>query len=345
MYKKQLMIIFLLFFVNINFGISNNNLQNEDDKIKAHITKSYNKLYKATNKLVEENNKICQSKNNRELQSLRKEFKKVLDRWMYIQHIRFGPINDFNYYYMIQFWPDKHNVSTRQFNKIIKSKPEDILDFKNLTFKSVAIQGLTALERVLYLNLYDEDLDKDKDYLCLYALSISKQLNYILEQVTLVWKDDKQISSYLENDEYLPELINSISAQIYFINKYKIKLPIENNKKAIKINKLESWQSGHSIVNIKNNINALQYTYKNHIEKRLSEVNYIKVNAINLLFIDIQNLLKKIPLELNDIINSPDYIKELIITSSYLDNLYLYFKKEIPLKLNIPASFNSLDGD
>lgn len=76
-------------------------------------------------------------------------FAQAVEAWSGIEFLRFGPLVAANRYERIYFWPDPRGITLRQVQGLL-AKPGSVPDAKVLATHSVAIQGLPALEYVLY---------------------------------------------------------------------------------------------------------------------------------------------------------------------------------------------------
>ena len=208
-------IIFCIFFTVLSLKAE----QNVSDDIKL-ISNLYNEVLINSNQLKQENLNFCENISSKSLLVLRSKFHYALNAWMKIQHIRFGPIQDFNAHSRIQFWPDKHAVSIRQLNKIIKQKNLESLDPNNFTFKSVAIQGFPTLETILYTK-HEDLLKGDKSqYLCDLTSSIIINIITLIEDTLKIWEKDTSWQSYVSQTDLPVIVLGSIATQLNFINKY-----------------------------------------------------------------------------------------------------------------------------
>lgn len=83
-------------------------------------------------------------------QQARLDFKALVLAWSRIEFLRFGPLIEENRYERISFWPDPRNVMLRQIPGVLArySQGEPV----DLSAQSVAVQGLPALEYLLYGN-------------------------------------------------------------------------------------------------------------------------------------------------------------------------------------------------
>lgn len=82
-------------------------------------------------------------------EQLGEAFAQAVEAWSGIEFLRFGPLVAANRYERIYFWPDPRGITLRQVQGLL-AKPDSVPDAKALATHSVAIQGLPALEYVLY---------------------------------------------------------------------------------------------------------------------------------------------------------------------------------------------------
>ena len=85
-----------------------------------------------------------------DLQSLRAAYTVTADAWANAQIIKTGPITLFLRYDRFAYWPEARNATTRALDALLTSNNPKDLTPESLAHDSVAGQGLTALERLLY---------------------------------------------------------------------------------------------------------------------------------------------------------------------------------------------------
>ena len=83
-------------------------------------------------------------------QSARDSFKAETDAWSYAEIIRFGPVTEQNRLERMLFWPDRKGIGLKQVQAALAAKDATAADPAQLPAKSVAMQGLGALEFVLF---------------------------------------------------------------------------------------------------------------------------------------------------------------------------------------------------
>src|SRR5262249_32712681 len=83
-------------------------------------------------------------------QTLRVVYAGACDAWANAQLIKIGPISLFLRADRFAYWPEARNVTQRSLDALLKSNDAKDLEPETLAHDSVAAQGLTALERLLY---------------------------------------------------------------------------------------------------------------------------------------------------------------------------------------------------
>jgi predicted lipoprotein len=104
--------------------------------------------------------------------------------WGSFDFIRFGPVTRAHRLERILFWPDPRATAQRQLGALVAARKQDVIAPGALASQSVAVQGLTALE----ILLYDEKAplgagtDEAAVYRCAVARAIADNLATIAPQ-------------------------------------------------------------------------------------------------------------------------------------------------------------------
>ena len=77
-------------------------------------------------------------------------FGHLVQAWGGVAFLRFGPLVQGNRFERLSFWPDPRGVMPRQVQAVLKAADPALLAEGALAQRSVAVQGLPALEYVLY---------------------------------------------------------------------------------------------------------------------------------------------------------------------------------------------------
>ena len=79
-----------------------------------------------------------------------KAFVATVEAWSRVEPIRFGPVAKEHRYERIFYWPDPKGLGTRQIRDALAKSDASVTEEATLAKKSVALQGLPALEYLLY---------------------------------------------------------------------------------------------------------------------------------------------------------------------------------------------------
>ena len=101
--------------------------------------------------------------------------------------IRFGPITENNRLERMLFWPDRKSIGLRQVQAALAAKDGTAADPAGVATKSVAMQGLGALEFVLYGTGADTLAAADDPYRCAYGRAIAGNVEQISAEVAQAW--------------------------------------------------------------------------------------------------------------------------------------------------------------
>lgn len=117
-------------------------------------------------------------------------FRAAVDGWSGIQFLRFGPLGEAHRLERIAYWPDPKGIGLRQIRGVLSERDPSVTNPAALAGKSVALQGLTALE---YL-LYGDDGDaagapgEAGAFRCTYAIAAARSLAGLAQATAREWQ-------------------------------------------------------------------------------------------------------------------------------------------------------------
>lgn len=94
--------------------------------------------------------RYCPAPQPAEANAVKAAFGAAVQAWSGIAFLRFGPLVAENRYERIAFWPDPRNIVPRQLGAMVRAADPADLAPDGLYGRSVAVQGLPALEWLLY---------------------------------------------------------------------------------------------------------------------------------------------------------------------------------------------------
>ncbi|SAI59563.1 Predicted periplasmic lipoprotein [Bordetella ansorpii] len=165
-------------------------------------------------------------------------FGETVQAWTGIEFLRFGPLVQGNRYERLAFWPDPRGVVLRQVQEALARKDEALLAPGALATRSVAVQGLPALEFVLYR---DGGVLQSRDapgfaYECRYAQAIAANAGAVAAELVQAWSPQgdfgRQFAApapgndlYRNSQEVAAEAIKALSTGLQFARDIKL-LPV-----------------------------------------------------------------------------------------------------------------------
>ncbi|KZL19556.1 Imelysin [Pseudovibrio axinellae] len=276
-----------------------------------------------------------------------------------VDFLRFGPMAQDNLAQRLAFLPDSRGVVRRQINKIVAKQESTVTTPASLSAKSVALQGLTALERIAYASDGKLTLGtgKDKKFLCDYAQSISINLAGAGQTLEAEWADPKGFSKVLlepsegggvvhTHKEAAELVFNAITTGLT-VNKDQYLLSVlgKTEKKA-NPKKAPFARSGNAITYLSASLTGLQGAYElgGYAQVLDNEQSWV-ANSLGFEFSNTTRVLSQLPKPLQDTGKTPDVRDKLLYLSTVLGGIKDVMSEDLAGYLGLAGGFNALDGD
>lgn len=152
------------------------------------IIPGYRDLSLATADLSVASAALCETPSDATLEAARSAFANVVGKWSTIEIVRLGPALEQNRFERFLFYPDRKGTGLRQVQAILAKGDESAAEAGNLKAKSVAVQGLGALEYVLYGTGAETLAGQDGSFRCRYGRAIAQNLDAIAGEFLAAWQ-------------------------------------------------------------------------------------------------------------------------------------------------------------
>src|SRR5262245_6288435 len=203
------------------------------------IRPGYAVLAEETAALSENVGALCQAPSAASLEAARKAFASAVAAWSKVEILRFGPIAQDHRYESLFFWPDPKGLGDRQIRDAIAKHDESVTKPEALSGKSVALQGLPALEYLLYGN-GAEALTAPSEggaFRCAFARAVAANSEAIAKSVAEDWREGSpyeksflapgpDATPYRAPKEVTLELFKSFIAGIELVRDQKFGKPL-----------------------------------------------------------------------------------------------------------------------
>lgn len=238
--------------------------------LERHIRPGYQQLRDAVRAMAQANASLCTKPDENLRRATRAAFFATVRAWGRIEHVRFGPVADDYAHERIAFWPDPKGVGARQVRRILRKRSPDVLDPETLVKKSVAVQGLTALE-IVFFSKGNEAVAQDTEsgrFRCGYGLAIAKNLERITERLVSEWSGSGTFTAlwlspgpdnavYLTGKEVTRDSARALLDGLEALREHKIAGPIGLRPDGAARTRAAFWRSNLAIAFIRANSEGL----------------------------------------------------------------------------------------
>jgi len=335
------------------------------------ITPWYIELDAEAVKLVEQSGAFCQAGEEKQnfQQDLQQQWRDTMTAWARAQPIGFGPIEDANLRWKLQFWPDRKDLTRKKVEALIAG--DDELSAERVATASVSVQGLAALEYMLFdaragaINLYLEDSQSTRRCQLLQAIAV--RIQQVTHQLAEQWRGDADKPGYAgmlsqpgadnalypDDNAALAELLNTLVVGAEVVKRNKLGIPIGGGKGAshAKPYRLEAWRSQHSLALMRASVSSLEQLYRGGegygLADYLAEERHLDtalLQEIDQGFIGVKSQFTALSAPLFSQLKEPQQYAALVELHQRLKKLQFNLN-QLPERLGIKLGFNSNDGD
>lgn len=159
------------------------------DTIDKFIVPHLATMKQATGNLATAVDAVCREGSDAARRTARTAFADTVRAWGGLDFIRFGPSARGHRLERIFFWPDPRGFAWRQLNGLLAAKKPELLAPGGLASQSVAVQGLTALEILLFDEKAPLGAAKDDaaQYRCALAGAIAANIHAVVGEIGDGW--------------------------------------------------------------------------------------------------------------------------------------------------------------
>jgi predicted lipoprotein len=131
---------------------------------------------------------LCAAPSAENYRAAQDAFRDTAKSWAHIEIVRTGPIIEQNRFERILFYPDRKSTGLKQVQGVMSKSDETATDPKTLATKSVATQGLGALEYLLFGTDAQTLATAEKNtFRCRYAQAVAGNIANVAEEVSGIW--------------------------------------------------------------------------------------------------------------------------------------------------------------
>ena len=253
-----------------------------ENVLNGYIVPAYQDFEKNTRQLSERANRLCARPGHKHLDQLREAFGGTVIAWSSVEWFQVGPIVDNNRIERILFFPDRKSRALRQVQSALQGKNEAVLDLAGLQLMSVAVQGLGALDFLLF-GKNSGLLAEGDDFRCGFIKSIGKNLHHIARASLDAWQENEGLRHawtrpqednplYRTQQEALNLLISTLVHALEAIRDTRIGVFLREDADRDRPKSAALWRSSSTMPSIAANLEGLETLFtQSRIESILPE--------------------------------------------------------------------------
>ena len=241
--------------------------------VQQHVLPRYQALAGAAEALDVAAGAHCAHSDGDGLEELRREYQATMDAWMGIQHVQFGPIELFQRGYRLYFWPRGQGRIAGAVDELLASRDES--RFAEAAFRkaSVAVQGLPAMEQLLYSEARVFGASGEAQWRCRLLTAISANLRDMTAEIVADWQGGRvafarsmaepepETGYFGSHKDGTLELFKSFYTGLQLIADARLSPVVGQSLETARPRMAESRFSGRSLRNVVLSLEALQALY------------------------------------------------------------------------------------
>lgn len=327
------------------------------EAIDGFVRPAYGRLVEATGALDEAMETLCSKPSARHLKAARDAFSDTAATWSEVEIIRFGPITEHNRLERMLFWPDRKGTGLKQVQAALADEDETAADPATLAGKSVAMQGLGALEFVLFGTGADELAGPTVTYRCDYGNAISTNIGTIAAEVDAAWRDDNGFADqwkhpgpqnplYRNASEAVTALLEVYVNGLELVRDVRVGGFLGKDAAADKPKQALYWRSEGTAASLAGNMTGMKALFDaSHFGSLLPADSEWIAQSIDFEFTNAQNAAEAVTGPIDAALTDPEKRGKLSYFGVVTSSLSELFGTQLAGALGLTAGFSSLDGD
>jgi len=241
------------------------------DAVNRVILPGYAALTVAASDEARRVNDLCRQADTQRLQAARDGFATLVLAWSGAEMVRFGPVRDDNNYERLFFWPDPRGRGLQQVQALLATQDATAAGVDRLREKSVAVQGLSALEYILFgtgSEALADTNDPARSFRCRYGAAIAGAIATTADAIRDGWTGQNGYAFvmrepgpdnavYRSAGEAMQDLLKSCREQVQLDQQLKLAFTVGETPAKANPKMAPFWRSNLTIPSIKANLAAV----------------------------------------------------------------------------------------
>jgi predicted lipoprotein len=315
------------------------------------VTPAFKTLAGETKKLAQAADDFAAQPSQDGFAAVRVVFDSVSDSWMQAQFFRLGPLGAQQRSDRFEYWPEKRPIIEKQLTALLSKADPDTLAAEKFAQSSVAVQGLPALERLLYGETARQVLSAGPEQKARLAVikAIAHNLDNLAQELAAAWETAQSDPKLFAQDpnEATAQLFAGLMTGLQVVSDQKIAGPRGQTVDKAKPKSAEQWRAGRSLKNIKLNLQAMRdaMTGPSGFSTLLGADQAALKDEIAKAFDAALAAVDAAPEPLDSAVTDPESRKKVGALLIAVNHARDVMNQKVPAAIGISLGFNEMDGD
>jgi len=326
-----------------------------------YIVPAYEKLDAVTDGLSAALAQFCASPNDADRQAVAAAFADTIHAWAAVDFFRFGPMTEDGRYERFAFFPDVHGTGARQLRRFLADENLALLEPSAMAAQSAAVQGLPALESLLYSGPKALlEAPRPESYRCALAKAVATNVASIAEAALLRWTQDRGWAELLKNpsannpvyrtdSEAMTEILKAILTAIEQLREHRLMAALGETPEqgtASRASRAPYNASGLALFYLAASAEALaRFIEASRVLGLVPEQEKWIIGSIEFELRNLQRAITAAGADLEAALANPEKREKLVYAAVVLASLRDLFQNRLGPAVGISGGFNSIDGD
>ncbi|MCB5173599.1 imelysin family protein [Microvirga lenta] len=341
-------IVFVLVFA---FGIPASAADHRETALRAardFVLPRYEALAAATSAQVRAWAEFCKTSPPRDPAALDAAFGAAADAWARIEFLRYGPIGAEFRFERMAHWPERRNAVSRALSGLVARPDAEVFAPERFRETSVAGQGLSALERLLFEDETRSALRSGAppaERLCRIGQAIANALASTSRDVADEWRRDTlpalENAGEAQAREAVTRFATELMTGLQVVEELKLGGPLGRGIDAARPSLAEMWRSGRAARTIRLNLEAARALAAALLGPQADGEGRTVVDTIG----GASLIAEGTPEDLGEAAADPARRSRVVLLRDAVASARAVTAAALPPILDITTGFNSLDGD
>lgn len=302
---------------------------------------------------------ICSSHDETRIAAFQNANADTIRDFAKIHFLRFGPLVEEDRLSRLAFMPDPRGTAQRQIRKLVAAQDTGVQNAGTLAGKSVAVQGLTALQLIAFDKTGGVTLGTDgpDSFACKYSLAIAENVAVIANETAAAWQDPKGYSQILleigadnarfkTSKEALESVFNVLATGVTVARDQNLLPALGKSEEKAKPRRIPFSRSGNGVLFLSSELLGLEHALASMDLKAMSPSEHEWLfDTLGFEFKNAQNLLSQLQPPLRQTFEESGAYSKLKVLAITLQSIRELVAPEIAGALGLAGGFNALDGD